>query len=598
MLRERAALATVGAAVPRDFEHGNPLKEFAYADVHLAPGLHESQLEQTQSILMSLDEDSLLRPYRMAAGLPAPGNDLSGWYSAPRFLGETFGQWISALSRYYAAKADSATRLKVERLISEYAKTLEPTGRIFQLNGNSPYFHDKLVLGITDAAQLLRSNQAQSLLPGLMDTSRVVLQKKESKELYKKIKEGGENYNFAETYFMAWTACGDARYFELAERDLDDGFLEPLSRGVNQLAMRHAYSHTNALCAAAKGYLTLGDKRYLQAAINGLAFAEQQSFATGGYGPGEGFLPKPARKFTSPETGKTHDFPAVEMPGDSILHDHAHFETGCGSYAHFKLTRYLIRITKNSLYGDSMERVMYNAALGALPLNKFGKAFYQSNYHKRAKKQYFDGYNNIMEDEWPCCSGTLPQLAADYRISAYFRDPKGVFINLYVPSTLRWSQEDAEVSLTQSGEYPLADSVIFAVEPSKAVTFALCFRIPGWTNKPVLRINDAPIPTVVQPGTFAEVHRRWRSGDKVELHLPKQLELRAADNHHTDLVALCCGPLVLFAIGDELPKLNRETLLAARQPSPGAPLWRAGDVRFLPWWAIENETYTTYHDIS
>jgi transposase-like protein len=33
------------------------------------------------------------------------------------------------------------------------------------------------------------------------------------------------------------------------------------------------------------------------------------------------------------------------------------------AYAHFKLPRYLLRITKNPHYGDSMERVMYNTVL-------------------------------------------------------------------------------------------------------------------------------------------------------------------------------------------------------------------------------------------
>ena len=33
-----------------------------------------------------------------------------------------------------------------------------------------------------------------------------------------------------------------------------------------------------------------------------------------------------------------------------------------------KLTRYLLRVTRDGKYGDSMERVMYNTVLGARPL--------------------------------------------------------------------------------------------------------------------------------------------------------------------------------------------------------------------------------------
>src|SRR5262249_45544457 len=159
------------------------------------------------------------------------------------------------------------------------------------------------------------------------------------------------------------------------------------------------------------------DDTYLKAAVNGIAFVEAQSFATGGWGPDETFLPRAAIDYVEPKTGATLHFSSLQSLGDAILKTCDTFETGCGAYAHLKLTRYLLRITGDSRYGDSMERVMYNAALGAKPLNPHGKAFYYSNYHSHAHKAYYDGNGNVYPDEWPCCSGTLGQLAADYRIS-------------------------------------------------------------------------------------------------------------------------------------------------------------------------------------
>ena len=43
----------------------------------------------------------MLRPFRLRARHAAPGADLGGWYDADGFApGATFGQWLSALSRY------------------------------------------------------------------------------------------------------------------------------------------------------------------------------------------------------------------------------------------------------------------------------------------------------------------------------------------------------------------------------------------------------------------------------------------------------------------------------------------------------------------
>src|ERR1700722_11373239 len=57
-----------------------PVDQFEYGDVDLMSELHEKQLEQTHSLLMSLSEDSLLKPLRQMSGQPAPGEDLGGWY--------------------------------------------------------------------------------------------------------------------------------------------------------------------------------------------------------------------------------------------------------------------------------------------------------------------------------------------------------------------------------------------------------------------------------------------------------------------------------------------------------------------------------------
>ena len=82
----------------------------------------------------------------------------------------------------------------------------------------------------------------------------------------------------------------------------------------------------------------------------------------------------------------------------SLKNTHHSFETPCGSYAHFKLTRYLLRVTRDARYGDSMERIMYNTVLGAKPLHENGKNFYYADYN-------FDGKRVYKQARWACCCG-------------------------------------------------------------------------------------------------------------------------------------------------------------------------------------------------
>jgi DUF1680 family protein len=393
----------------------------------------------------------------------------------------------------------------------------------------------------------------------------------------------------------------EQRHLELARQYLYDEFFIPLARGENVLGGRHAYSYFNSLCSSAKAYLVLGDEKYLKAAVNGFRFVEVQSWATGGWGPAESFLPRPASEYTDPNSGDKKRAPLINALSDSLLLQHDHFETGCGSQAHFKLTRYLLRITRDPHYGDSMERVMYNTVLGALPLNRWGKAFYQSNYHAHARKTYFDGYEHELPDEWSCCSGTLPQVAADYCISAYFHDADGLFVNLYIPSTLHFEHRGENISLTQSGAYPLGDRVDFVLTMTKAMPFALRFRIPEWAQAPSVHVDGVSASGNVQPGTFFTLHRTWRPGDRISLELPRRLELKPVDDQHPNFVALVSGPLVLFGISNDTPPVTAEQLLRARQREQGDVEWvtdtNSGLLSLKPFWAIKDETYFTYFSV-
>jgi hypothetical protein len=310
---------------------------------------------------------------------------------------------------------------------------------------------------------------------------------------------------------------------------------------------------------------------HLEAARNGFAMIAAQSFATGGWGPEE--------YFREPHSDDLYT---------TLTSTHRGFETPCGSYAHLKLTRYLLRITRDGRYGDSIEQVFLNAALGAKRLEDDGHAFYYSDYNFKGSRTYFP-------DRWPCCSGTLPQVAADYHVLVYFRDPEGVYVNLYTASTGRWTAvEGTRLALVQSGGYANDGHVRLDLKASRAARFHLRLRIPGWSlldgRRPGLRVNGRPVPVEMRLG-FAIIHRTWKDGDRIDLELPMPIRLVPINAHHPDVVALVRGPQVLFALAQQ-PKLSRGQLLNVTRA--GNDYWRAGGVRFAPFTAIHDAPYTAY----
>ena len=563
------------------------LQEVEYSQVRLTSPTHLAQLQNTHTVIMGLSDDSLLKPFRAMVGQPAPGEELGGWYQyMPDFVpgksdaglapSATFGQWVSALCRYYAITGDNATRDKVLRLSRLYRQTISPV--YYEVNRFPAYCFDKLVCGLMDSHRLAKDPEAFSILNETYEAAHAELPGRAvDREInWRPGKDNSwswdESYTIPENLYLVYSLGAGPRYLDMAKQYLDDTtYFDPLARGENVLGNKHAYSYVNALCSAMQAYLVGGSEKHLQAARNGFDMLEQQSFATGGWGPDE-LLRKPGS----------------EEVFASLTKSHNSFETPCGSFAHMKLTRYLLRVTRDGRYGDSMERVMYNAALGAKPIEPDGHAFYYSDYNAKGSRVYSD-------HRWPCCSGTLPQLAADYGINTYLRDFDAIWINLYIPSVLRFVENGVSFSLEQSGEYPYSDKVTFKITTSRKKDLTLRFRIPAWTRNPQIDVNGRTFPLAVTKG-FASVHRTWRTGDVLNLLLPATLRLEPISATHPETAALLYGPLVLFALTSAPQSVTRTQALAAKRNS--ATEWSiatdGSPLRLVPFTGIGDATYATY----
>jgi hypothetical protein len=384
-----------------------------------------------------------------------------------------------------------------------------------------------------------------------------------------------ETYTLPENFYLAYQRGAGDRYLQLARRFLqDDTYFGPLALNNNVLPSQHAYSHVNALCSAMQAYLTDGSQKHLSAAKNGFAFVLAQSYVTGGWGPNEGFVK-----------------PGTDELAESLTKTHSTFEVPCGAYGQFKVTRYLMRVTGDSRYGDAMETMLYNTILGARPIRPDGVSFYYADYNHDAKKVDY-------EQKWPCCSGTFPQLTADYGISTYFRSAHGINVNLYVPSRIIWQQGSARAALTQHTQYPATTDTSLNLRLSHPERFTIALRVPAWAgSKSKVTVNGSAVNTTLTPGTWASIDRTWKDGDRVELSLDMPLRLSPIDTGHPNLVALLYGPAALFAIEPIPQTMTQKQLLAAQRIGNSAE-WEvatnAGKVRMLPYPAITNETYRLY----
>jgi len=399
-----------------------------------------------------------------------------------------------------------------------------------------------------------------------------------------------EWYTLSENLYRAYLLTDDPRYRDFAAvweyRDFWNHFAHqtsifPPQTNLPTVTRYHAHSHVNALSGAAAAYLVSGEQHYLDTLVNAYEFIQTDlCYATGGFGPDEDWTPR-------------------EALSAKLRTSHNSFETQCGSWAAFKMTRYLIRLTGDGRYGDWTERILYNGIGTTIPMAPDGSVQYFSDYN-------IAGGRKSNHNAWSCCTGTRPQAAADYANLVYFHGPASLHVNLYLPATVEWTCGLVPVTVAMQTSFPAEEQVEFTVHCKEPVSFALKFRMPGWLAGPAqAAVNGAPAPLVLDDRHWGALERRWHDGDRVSLTLPMRFRISRFGSDTDAPYALLRGPVVLAAESPEgnpaewLKPQAATNLQQALIPCPGTPMtWRLkanAEVLFKPYYAYrQNEPYFLY----
>ena len=269
-----------------------------------------------------------------------------------------------------------------------------------------------------------------------------------------------------------------------------------------------------------------GDEKLLEAcrAIFG-SIVGRRMYLTGGIGSsryGERF---------------TYDY---DLPNES-----AYAET-CAAIALIFFASRLLNLDLKGTYGDVVERVLYNGALGGQSLQ--GDRFYYANpltYHPTAPL-----LPHIRVDaerqEWyavSCCPPNIARLIASLGSYIYSVGEKAVAVHLYAESEIQLNVDGGRGTLVQTTNYPWDGEITFGFDGNKALTFTLALRIPQWAGDYTIEgANGAEL----RDG-YLWFSKTWRPGDHVKLLLPmppRRVYAHPAVRQDGWCVAIERGPIV------------------------------------------------------
>jgi hypothetical protein len=164
-----------------------------------------------------------------------------------------------------------------------------------------------------------------------------------------------------------------------------------------------------------------------------------------------------------------------------------------------------------------------------------------------------------------------------------------------------WSQNNTPCSLTQTTQYPFANTTQLDFTLPHPETFTVYVRIPEWAGvKSSLSVNGRRTDNELAPGKFLALQRSWKDGDRVEIEFEMPMRLEAVDAQNPNQVALMHGPIALFAVGGMPSRIKRNQLLAATQVAASAD-WQVttdeGMLTMRPFASIMNENYRLYQTV-
>jgi hypothetical protein len=195
----------------------------------------------------------------------------------------------------------------------------------------------------------------------------------------------------------------------------------------------------------------------------------------------------------------------------------AHNET-CANIGNVLWNWRMLLVTGQARYADVMEQTLYNSVLSGVSLD--GDRYFYTNPLRASRAFPYDLRWSGGRKEYislsNCCPPNLARTIAEVADYAYCVNDKGLWVNLYGGNTLT----TPTIRLSQQTDYPWNGKVVLSVKAAPSIAFSIFLRIPGWCRGANLMINGKASTQVLTPGTYADVHRNWKTGDRIMLNLP------------------------------------------------------------------------------
>lgn len=237
----------------------------------------------------------------------------------------------------------------------------------------------------------------------------------------------------------------------------------------------------------------------------------------------------------------------------------AHNET-CANIGNLLWNWRMLQLTGDAKYADIVELTLYNSILSGVSLN--GLDFCYTN--PLAVSDKFPYTMRWSGGRIPyialsnCCPPNTVRTISEVQNYVYNLSDDGLYVNLYGGSQLKTNLKNGEnIQVTQTTDYPWDGQVSLTIDKAPKKSFTLSMRIPGWCKGATISVNGKKQEGNFIAGSYGQINRTWKDGDKVELNLPmeaKLIETNPLVEETRNQIAVKRGPVVYCLESNDLSK--------------------------------------------
>ena len=557
--------------------------------VGLEGGVFQTALENNILYLLnSYSVDDLLRQFRERVGTAKPPVQPAGGPWGVQFweedlAGSNAGRFLMAAGNTLRWIDHPELRHRLNAVVDGIAQCRQPNGYIMAYPEDTIFYSERgaytrawLVHGLIEAGYA-GNPKAFELLRGYSDWFN---QCSYLPQLLRFAVQGGQGM-IANTR-MYFTPVGKPADIQVIQRYFQENYwMDQLAAREDRAIWQYPYDRPHCyLLTNLEAYLDLyratGDPRYLQAV--------------------EGAWELYHDKWENPGGSISIIEFVVSPPKSYMLH--AELEELCGNaFWTFLSQRFHLLDPENEKYVTEIEKSIYNVAM-ANQAGSQGFRYHALLVHHKEKPTQMN----------TCCEGQGTRLIGSLPEHIYSLASDGLYINLFEPSTLQWTEGGASLRLKMVTRFPFDPQVRLQFSAARPIQAKIRVRVPSWASREMaVYVNGKPAATG-QPGSYVVLDRAWAEGDTASFTLPAALgvERYTGVDQIPDFerYAVEYGPILLAAVGAAELRLqvengkHPESLLNLLKPKPRQPLHYTVEhnpgIEFMPYWQVDKQPFNCF----